>query len=105
MSNVSNVEIITNGDVLSSKRLQELFLANVSKVLVSMYDGPDQVNKFKTMTKKANVPGDLVILRDRWYDQQNDFGVKLTNRAGTVKTGVQEKLVNTQLVFIQLINF
>ena len=92
LSNVSNVEIITNGDVLSSKRLQELFLANVSKVLVSMYDGPDQVNKFKTMTKKANVPGDLVILRDRWYDQQNDFGVKLTNRAGTVKTGVQEKI-------------
>ena len=74
LSNVSNVEIITNGDVLSSKRLQELFLANVSKVLVSMYDGPDQVNKFKTMTKKANVPGDLVILRDRWYDQQMTLG-------------------------------
>jgi len=92
LSNVSKVEIITNGDVLSSRRLQELYLADVSKVLVSMYDGPEQVNKFKIMTKKANVPEDLVILRDRWYDQQNDFGVKLTNRAGTVKTGVQEKI-------------
>ena len=92
LSNVSKVEIITNGDVLSSKRLQELYLADVSKVLVSMYDGPEQIEKFKNMTKQANVPEDLVILRDRWYDQHNDFGVKLTNRAGTVKTGEQEKI-------------
>ncbi len=92
LSKVSSVEIITNGDVLSSKRLQELYISNVSKVLVSMYDGPEQIEKFKEMAKKANVPEDLVILRDRWYDKYNDFGVKLTNRAGTVKTGEQEKL-------------
>ncbi len=92
LSNVSKVEVITNGDVLSSKRLQELYLANVSKILVSMYDGPEQIDIFKNMTKKANVPEDLVILRDRWYDQYNDFGVKLTNRAGTVKTGDQENI-------------
>ena len=92
LANVSKVEVITNGDVLSSKRLQELYLADVSKVLVSMYDGPEQIEKFKDMAKKANVPDDLMILRDRWYDKYNDFGVKLTNRAGTVKTGEQEKL-------------
>ena len=57
-----------------------------------MYDGPDQVEKFSKMTKKANVPDDFVILRDRWYDQYNDFGVKLTNRAGTISTGEQEKI-------------
>ena len=44
------------------------------------------------MTKKANVPEDLIILRDRWYDKHNDFGVKLTNRAGTVNAGDQEKI-------------
>jgi radical SAM protein with 4Fe4S-binding SPASM domain len=92
LANVSKVEVITNGDVLSSKRLQELYLADVSKVLVSMYDGPEQIEKFKDMAKKANVPDDLMILRDRWYDQYNDFGVKLTNRAGTIKTGDQVKL-------------
>ena len=92
LSNVSNVEIITNGDVLSSKKLQELYISKVSKVLVSMYDGPNQIEKFKLMTKQANVPDDLVILRDRWYDKFNDFGVKLTNRAGTVSTGDQEKI-------------
>ena len=92
LSNVSNVEIITNGDVLSSKRLQDLYISDVSKVLVSMYDGPNQIEKFKSMTKQANVPEDMVILRDRWYDKYNDFGVKLTNRAGTIETGDQEKI-------------
>ncbi len=92
LSNVSDVEVITNGDVLSSKRLQELYIAKASKVLVSMYDGPEQISKFKEMVLKANVPEDLVILRDRWYDKLNDFGVKLTNRAGTITTGDQNKI-------------
>ena len=43
LSNVSKVEIITNGDVLKPKKLQELYLSKASKVLVSMYDGPEQV--------------------------------------------------------------
>ena len=38
------------------------------------------------MARKANVPEEMVILRDRWYDQHNDFGVKLTNRAGTISS-------------------
>ena len=49
LSNVSRVELITNGDVLSPKRLQELYLADVSKVLVSMYDGPEQIEKFENI--------------------------------------------------------
>ena len=57
-----------------------------------MYDGPEQVEKFKTIAKKANVPNDMVILRDRWYDAKSDFGVKLTNRAGTIKTGDQKNV-------------
>lgn len=92
LSNVANVEIITNGDVLSAQRLQDLFLAQAGKVLISMYDGPHQIEKFKKMTKEANVPEELVILRDRWYDKFNDFGVKLTNRAGTINVGDQEKV-------------
>ena len=92
LSNVSSVEIVTNGDVLSSKRLQELYISDVSKVLVSMYDGPEQITKFNEMTKRANVPEDMVILRDRWYDKYNDFGVKLTNRAGTISVGEQENV-------------
>lgn len=105
LSKISRVEIITNGDVLSSKRLQELYISNVSKVLVSMYDGPEQIEKFNKMTKQANVPEDLIILRDRWYDKYNDFGVKLTNRAGTIKAGEQEKLGKYQKCFYPTYQF
>ena len=54
-----------------------------------MYDGPEQVDKFKKMVKESKVPSDFVILRDRWYDETQNFGVKLTNRTGTMKIGNQ----------------
>ena len=92
LSEVSKVEIVTNGDVLTSKKLQELYLAKASKVLVSMYDGPEQIEKFKKIAREANVPSEMFILRDRWYDKHNDFGVKLTNRAGTIGEGDQIEL-------------
>ena len=45
LSNVSKVEIITNGDVLNPKNLQIIYQND--KVLVSMYDGPEQIEKFR----------------------------------------------------------
>ena len=91
LSMVSNVEIVTNGDVLNHKLLNKLFLSKAGRVLVSMYDGPEQVDKFKNIIKKSGVPDDFVTLRDRWYDDTQNFGVKLTNRAGTIDTGNQIK--------------
>ena len=55
-----------------------------------MYDGPHQIEKFKEMAKKANVPDEMMILRDRWYNADSEFGLKLTNRAGTIKIGNQK---------------
>lgn len=92
LSKVASVEIITNGDVLSSKILQNLYLSKVSKVVISMYDGPEQVEKFTKMARNANVPEEMIILRDRWYGDDKDFGVKLTNRSGTIKSGNQVSL-------------
>jgi len=92
LSSVSKVEIITNGDVLSIKILQGLNKSKVSKILISMYDGPEQIKKFREMVAEACVPEEIVILRDRWYDKYNDFGVKLTNRAGTIDVGEQSKV-------------
>jgi radical SAM protein with 4Fe4S-binding SPASM domain len=89
LSKVSTVEIVTNGDPLNYKILKKLYNANLSRLLISMYDGPEQITKFKNMIKKSNVPEDFVILRDRWYTETENFGVKLTNRAGTISTGNQ----------------
>lgn len=92
LSKVASVEVITNGDVLSSKLLQNLYLSKVSKVVISMYDGPEQIEKFTKMARNANVPEEMIILRDRWYGDDKDFGVKLTNRSGTIKSGNQVSL-------------
>ena len=89
LSQVSSVEIVTNGDVLNSKVLKNLYDSKAARLLISMYDGPDQIKKFKQIIKKSNVPEDFVILRDRWYDKNNNFGIKLTNRTGTIKIGNQ----------------
>ena len=92
LSEVSFVEIVTNGDTLNSKKIKELYANNVNKLLISMYDGKHQIDKFDKMRKDAGVPDDFVILRDRWYDAEKDYGLKLTNRTGTVSIGDQEKV-------------
>ena len=92
LSEVSFVEVVTNGDTLSPKIIKNLYANNVNKLLISMYDGEHQIEKFNTMIAKAEVPKDFVILRDRWYDSSKDYGLKLTNRTGTINIGVQEKI-------------
>ena len=47
LSQVASVEIVTNGDVLTSKMLRNLYLSKASRVLISMYDGPEQLSQFK----------------------------------------------------------
>lgn len=92
LSEVSFVEVVTNGDPLNPKKIRELYLNNVNKLLISMYDGKHQVEKFNKMIKESGVPKDFVILRDRWYDEKKDYGLKLTNRTGTIHIGDQEKV-------------
>ena len=89
LSKVSDVEIVTNGDPLNHKVITKLYNANAARLLISMYDGPEQIQTFKNMLKKSGVPEEFAILRDRWYTKTENFGVKLTNRTGTIKTGNQ----------------
>ena len=48
------------------------------------------------MIEETGVPKEFVILRDRWYSDKIDFGVKLTNRTGTIEIGNQPE-VNIKL--------
>ena len=86
---IGGVEIITNGDLINKKSLLKLYESKATKVIISLYDGPEQIVKFKKMIKELNIPEDFVILRDRWYSDKIDYGVKLTNRVGTVSVGNQ----------------
>ena len=92
LSEAAFVEVVTNGDTLKPNKINELYVNNVNKLLISMYDGSHQIKKFNKMTKDSKVPKDFVILRDRWYDATKDYGLKLTNRTGTINIGKQEKI-------------
>ena len=92
LSEVAFVEIVTNGDPLTPKKIRELYENNANKLLISMYDGKHQIDKFNKMTKESGVPDDFVILRDRWHGSEKDFGLKLTNRTGTISIGDQEEV-------------
>ena len=92
LGQLGGVEIITNGDPLNEKKLKEIYESRTSRLLISLYDGEHQIKKFKNMIEKTSIPNDFVILRDRWYSDKEDFGVKLTNRVGTIQIGKQEKI-------------
>jgi len=89
LGSIGGVEIITNGDMVNKKTLVEIYKSGTTRLLISLYDGPEQVFKFKKMMSECNIPENFVVLRDRWYSDKIDYGVKLTNRVGTVKIGNQ----------------
>jgi len=76
------IEITTNGDKLKHKLIEELYQAGLAQLVISMYDGPHQIEYFTNMLESAGVHSSLYTLRDRWYDKEDDYGLMYTNRAG-----------------------
>ena len=81
----SRVEIVTNGDPLNLERLQKLFEHGLDKLLISVYDGEEDVKKFQQMIDKLKLSKDQYIIRNRSLSEDEDFGITLSNRAGTME--------------------
>ena len=83
-----HIEIVTNGDMLLSKNgpelIKNLYAAGLKQFVVSMYDGPKQVEIFNVLFANCGIDKNLYSLRDRWYDESEDFGLLYTNRAGNI---------------------
>lgn len=88
------VELVTNGDFLTAAKIENLAALGLAYFVVSMYDGPEQIEKFTARFHEAGVTE--FILRDRWHTAADDFGLKLTNRGGTVEVGDQAPVDVTQ---------
>ena len=80
----SNIELITNGDVLNKNRIYKLFEAGLSYLLVSAYDSEDQANKFRKLLNSTNIEASKYIVRNRYYGEDKDFGITISNRAGSM---------------------
>ena len=79
-----HIELVTNGDKLKPKLIESLYNAGLQQMVVSMYDGPEQIQYFKDLFKESNVGDNYYTLRDRWYDEEEDYGLLYTNRAGSM---------------------
>lgn len=84
-----HTELVTNGDKLNEQYIKDLFDAGLDVLLISMYDGPHQIDYFKNMLESAGIAEEHYVLRDRWYSIDEDYGLKLTNRAGLASEGNQ----------------
>ena len=79
------IEIVTNGDPLNIDRLKKLFLSGLDKILISAYDGKDDVAKFENMISECKLNTDQYIVRDRSLPESEDFGITLSNRSGMME--------------------
>ena len=94
-----HTEMVTNGDKLHKELVRELFAAGLDVLLVSLYDGPYQIDSFRDMFESVGLHEGQYLLRDRWYSIEEDYGVKLTNRAGSVQNGNQAEVERARPCF------
>jgi len=78
----SNIEMVTNGDPLNLKRLKKLFENGLNKILISAYDGKEESDKLEDLCIQANLTEKQYIVRHRYYSEDQDFGITLSNRSG-----------------------
>ena len=90
--------MVTNGDVLNFNRLKKLFESGLDKLLISVYDGPEDVIKFEKLCNQANLKKDQYFIRHRYLPPEEDFGITLSNRAGMMaKAEYKISELNTSL--------
>lgn len=82
--NKSRIELYTNGDLLNVSKLKELFAAGLTSIHISMYDGPEQIEKFQIMRDLAGINAECCILRERFLSKEDGYGLTISNRAGMI---------------------
>ena len=79
----SRIEVVTNGDFLTLDKLNTFFEAGLTRIDVSVYDGPEKVKPFEDLRAEAGLNKEQFHIRERWYSPEEHFGISsITNRAG-----------------------
>lgn len=80
----SEICMNTNGDFLDVEKTRMYIDEGLSVLKISLYDGSEKVAPFKEMIKKAGLNEDQYELRVRFLSEDDNFGLILSNRGGTV---------------------
>ena len=81
----AKIELITNGDVLNVEKIIKLFASGLSTLLISVYDGPDDLEKFNQMCKDAKLESYQYVIRNRYLPPEKNFGITISNRGGLME--------------------
>jgi len=88
-----NIHMFTNGDRLTHDATVELVDAGLNKFFISLYDGPEQVEKFQELFLKAGLKEHQYILQHYYRPPEEKYGfLHLSNRAGYL---FEEKIPQT----------
>lgn len=80
----SEICMNTNGDFLDVKKTKMLFDEGLSVLKISLYDGSEAIGDFEDMIQKAGLREEQYELRVRFLSEDDNFGLILSNRGGTV---------------------
>ena len=53
--------------------------------MISAYDGKEEADKLENLCISANLSSDQYIVRHRYYSEEKDFGITLSNRSGLME--------------------
>ncbi|MDC0992891.1 SPASM domain-containing protein [Alphaproteobacteria bacterium] len=81
----ARIEIVSNGDPLTLRVLDKLEDSGVDRVLLSLYDGPHQVEEINLKVANSRLSPDKIFIRERWFSAAENFGISLSNRAGMME--------------------
>ena len=81
----SNIELVTNGDVLNLARLKKLFTHGLNKILISAYDGKKEADVLEELCLRAKLKSARYIVRHGYLHESQDFGITLSNRSGSMQ--------------------
>ncbi len=89
----TQIEVNSNGDLLTERKLASLFDAGLDTLSISMYDGPHQINIFSELRKKVGLDPSQILLRRRYF-QDGNYGINMTNRGGLVNSDLFQGSIN-----------
>jgi len=79
----TQIEVNSNGDLLTEQKLKSLFSAGLDTLSISMYDGPHQIAEFSDLRDRVGLNSSQILLRRR-YLKDGNYGINMTNRGGLV---------------------
>ena len=83
----SRIELITNGDTLTPSVIGRLMESGLTTLLISVYDGPEDAERFAKMCKEdAGLEDDQYVIRNRFLPPEQDYGITMSNRGGMMDT-------------------